>query len=153
MLPSGCWLSDPLNNYLGRRGTIFITALILIATPIASAFTHSWQTLFVVRLILGIGMGAKGSTVPIFAAENSPAQIRGALVMGWQLWTAFGIFLGFAANIIVENTGKIAWRLQLGSAFIPAVPLAMFIFFCPGTCFKFRLILCLMQVQSLHVGS
>jgi hypothetical protein len=99
----GCWLSDPLNNYLGRRGTIFITALILIATPIASAFTHSWETLFVVRLILGIGMGAKGSTVPIFAAENSPAQIRGALVMGWQLWTAFGIFLGFAANVIVEN--------------------------------------------------
>jgi len=127
----GCWLSDPLNNYLGRRGTIFVTALILIATPIASGFTHSWQTLFVVRLILGIGMGAKGSTVPIFAAENSPAQIRGALVMGWQLWTAFGIFIGFAANVVVENTGKIAWRLQLGSAFIPAVPLAVGIFFCP----------------------
>jgi sugar porter (SP) family MFS transporter len=127
----GCWLSDPLNNYLGRRGTIFVTALCLIATPIASGFTHSWETLFVVRLVLGIGMGAKGSTVPVFAAENSPAQIRGALVMGWQLWTAFGIFIGFAANVIVENTGKIAWRLQLGSAFIPAVPLAIGIFFCP----------------------
>lgn len=60
ILFSGCWLSDPLNNYLGRRGTIFVAALVLIATPIASAFTHSWQTLFVVRLILGIGMGAKG---------------------------------------------------------------------------------------------
>ncbi|KIM73043.1 hypothetical protein PILCRDRAFT_81426 [Piloderma croceum F 1598] len=127
----GCWLSDPLNNYFGRRGTIFITALILTATPIASGFTHSWQTLFVVRLILGIGMGVKASTVPMYAAENSPANIRGALVMGWQLWTAFGIFIGFAANVIVENTGKIAWRLQLGSAFIPAVPLAMFIFLCP----------------------
>ncbi|KAF7981549.1 hypothetical protein HWV62_33149 [Athelia sp. TMB] len=127
----GCWLSDPLNNYLGRRGTIFVCALILIATPIASAFTHSWETLLVVRLILGIGMGAKGSTVPVFAAENSPAHIRGALVMGWQLWTAFGIFLGFAANVIVENVGKNAWRLQLASAFIPAVPLALGIFFCP----------------------
>ena len=147
---SGCWLSDPLNNYFGRRGTIFITALCLIATPIASGFTHSWGTLFAVRLVLGIGMGAKGesalhlyqshvylsvgSTVPVFAAENSPAQIRGALVMGWQLWTAFGIFIGFAANVIVENTGKIAWRLQLGSAFLPAVPLAVGIFFCPGMC-------------------
>lgn len=30
----GCWLSDPLNNMFGRRGTIFITALVLIATPI-----------------------------------------------------------------------------------------------------------------------
>lgn len=60
LLFSGCWLSDPLNNYFGRRGTIFISALILIATPIASGFTHSWQTLFIVRLILGIGMGVKG---------------------------------------------------------------------------------------------
>jgi hypothetical protein len=34
--------------------------LILIATPIASGFTHSWQALFIVRLVLGIGMGLKG---------------------------------------------------------------------------------------------
>lgn len=55
-----------------------------------------------------------GSTVPIYAAENSPAQIRGALVMTWQLWTAFGIFIGFVANVVVEFTGTIAWRLQMG---------------------------------------
>jgi len=30
------------------------------------------------------------ATVPMFAAELAPANIRGALVMGWQLWTAFG---------------------------------------------------------------
>ncbi|KAJ9110818.1 hypothetical protein QFC22_006675 [Naganishia vaughanmartiniae] len=46
----GCWLSDPLNNILGRRGVIFLTALCLIATPIASGFTKSWQGLFVCRL-------------------------------------------------------------------------------------------------------
>jgi MFS family permease len=51
--------------------------------------------------------------------------------MSWQLWTAFGIFLGTCANLIVANTGDIAWRLQLGSAFIPAVPLLLGIWFCP----------------------
>ncbi|KAM0746490.1 hypothetical protein T439DRAFT_132578 [Meredithblackwellia eburnea MCA 4105] len=127
----GCWLSDPLNNWFGRRGTIFITAIILVITPIGSAFTQTWEQLFVVRLILGLGMGAKGSTVPIFAAENSPAAVRGGLTMGWQLWTAFGIFLGFCANAAVARVGDIAWRLQLGSAFLPAVPLALCIFFCP----------------------
>ena len=30
-------------------------------------------------------VGLKGSSVPIFAAENSPARIRGALVMSWQM--------------------------------------------------------------------
>lgn len=51
--------------------------------------------------------------------------------MSWQLWTAFGIFLGFCANLAVFNVGKIAWRLQLGSAFIPAVPLVIGVYFCP----------------------
>ncbi|KAJ0290720.1 hypothetical protein CBS470a_003764 [Colletotrichum nupharicola] len=83
----GCWLSDPLNNWVGRRGTIFFAANFCI-----------W--LLACRLLLGIGMGAKASTVPIFAAENSPV-------------------------------GDIAWRLQLGSAFIPAVPLALLIYACP----------------------
>lgn len=38
---------------------------------------------------------------------------------------------GFCANLAVENAGRIAWRLQLGSAFIPAVPLVLGIYFCP----------------------
>jgi hypothetical protein len=47
------------------------------------------------------------------------------------MWTAFGIFLGFCANLVVANVGHIAWRLQLGSAFIPAVPLVLGVYFCP----------------------
>jgi hypothetical protein len=38
---------------------------------------------------MGIGIGAKNATVPIFSAELAPARIRGALVMFWQLWVSF----------------------------------------------------------------
>lgn len=127
----GCWVSDPLNFYFGRRGTIFIAAIFCFLPIFGSALAQTWQQLFVCRLLLGFGMGAKGSTVPIYAAENSPAAIRGALVMSWQLWTAFGIFLGYCANLAVFNIREIAWRLQLGSAFIPALPLLILIYFCP----------------------
>lgn len=47
------------------------------------------------------------------------------------LTLALGIFLGFCANVIVKDTGDIAWRLQLGSAFIPSLILGLGIFFCP----------------------
>lgn len=127
----GCWIADPLNFYLGRRGAIFIAAIFCFLPVIGSAFTQSWGQLFACRLLLGIGMGAKGSSVPIFAAENSPATIRGALVMSWQMWTAFGIFLGYSANLVVAHVGDIAWRLQLGSAMIPAIPLLVGVYFCP----------------------
>lgn len=127
----GCWLSDPLNRLLGRRGVIFISAIFCVLTPIGSAFTQTWPQLFVTRLLLGLGMGLKASTIPIFCAENTPAMIRGSLVMCWQLWTAFGIFLGFSANLAVKDTGRLSWRLQLGSAFIPAIPLLCGVYFCP----------------------
>ncbi|KAK8107624.1 uncharacterized protein PG998_009637 [Apiospora kogelbergensis] len=130
--------------------SVFLVGLINSAPYIGSAFYRlldirpieqllgsqmdhllNWEQLLVTRLLLGIGMGFKASTVPIFAAENSPAAIRGALVMCWQMWTAFGIFLGVCANLVVGRVPNIAWRLQIGSAFIPAIPLCLLIPFCP----------------------
>lgn len=128
---SAGWISDPLNDWLGRRGTIFAAAIFSLIAPIGSAVTQHWGQLVATRILLGIGMGLKEVTVPVFSAENSPTNIRGGLVMTWQVWTAFGIFLGTCANLAVKDVGRIAWRLQLGSAFIPAVPLVIGIYFCP----------------------
>ncbi|KAI8959497.1 hypothetical protein F5Y11DRAFT_359195 [Daldinia sp. FL1419] len=125
----GCWLSDPLNNRFGR--TIFASAICCLVTPLLGAITQNWVQLLISRLLLGVGMGIKAATVPIYAAENSPASIRGALVTSWQMWTAFGILLGCSANLAVGQVGKKAWRFQIGSASIPAVPLALLILFCP----------------------
>ena len=36
---------------------------------------------------IGIGIGAKSATIPIYAAECAPANVRGALVMMWQMFT------------------------------------------------------------------
>lgn len=128
---SAGWLSDPVNNYLGRRGTIFLAAIFSLLSPLGSAGTQHWGQLVACRILLGIGMGLKEVTVPVFSAENAPTNVRGGLVMSWQVWTAFGIFIGTCANLVFVNSGTIAWRLQLGSAFVPAVPLVLGIWFCP----------------------
>jgi MFS family permease len=120
------WISDPVNDYLGRRGTIFVAAIFSLLAPIGSACTQHWGQLVACRVLLGIGMGLKEVTVPVYSAENAPTMIRGGLVMSWQMWTAFGILLGTSANLAVYKVGTIAWRLQLGSAFIPAVPLGKY---------------------------
>ncbi|KAK1622074.1 hypothetical protein BDP81DRAFT_485716 [Colletotrichum phormii] len=126
-----CWLSDPVNNWFGRRGAIFLGAIFSILGPVGQALCQTWPQILVCRVLLGMGMGLKEVTVPVFSAENSPPNIRGALVMSWQLSSAFGIMLGFLANLAVVGFGDIAWRLQLGSAMIPAVPLLLGIYFTP----------------------
>ncbi|KAK7043468.1 hypothetical protein R3P38DRAFT_2510089, partial [Favolaschia claudopus] len=90
----GCWLTEPLNNALGRKKTIFITCLISFLTCIWSAFTNTWWHLFIARFFLGFGIGPKSATVPVYSAEIAHEINRGALVMMWQMWTAFGIMFG-----------------------------------------------------------
>lgn len=49
-------------------------------------------------------MGPKSATIPIYAAECAPANVRGALVMMWQIFTAFGIMCGYMAGVIFQQT-------------------------------------------------
>ncbi|WVQ69763.1 uncharacterized protein L199_007983 [Kwoniella botswanensis] len=124
-------LTDPINHYIGRRGTIFVTGLFCVFPVLGQAFTRNWWELFICRVLLGFGMGMKITTIPIMTAETAPAAIRGALVMSFQLWVAFGIFFGFCSNLVFYQVGRIAWRIQLAAAFAPAVPLLVLIWFCP----------------------
>ena len=76
-------------------------------------------------------MGVKITTIPIMTSETVPAVIRGGLVMSFQLWVAFGIWIGFCSNLIFYRIGALAWRFQLAAAFAPAVPIVLLIWFCP----------------------
>ncbi|KAH8161293.1 hypothetical protein CIB48_g6957 [Xylaria polymorpha] len=72
----------------------------------------------------------------ILAAECSPPKLRGALVMQWQMWTAFGILVGYVADLAfyeVPDRGidGLNWRLMMGSALIPAVIVVALVFFTP----------------------
>jgi MFS family permease len=93
--------------------------------------------MFIARFFLGIGIGPKSATAPIYAAECAPPAIRGALVMQWQLWTAFGIMLGFASDLLFYNVSSpniagLNWRLMMGSAMFPAVIVCLLVSaFCP----------------------
>ncbi|KAJ7451663.1 hypothetical protein FB451DRAFT_1566170 [Mycena latifolia] len=133
----GCWLTDPLNRRLGRKGAILVTAILSGISCFWGALTNTWWHLLISRFVLGLGIGPKSSTVPVFAAECSPPAIRGAMASMWQMMVAFGIFLGYAADLALLNvpdqgraTG-LNWRLMLGSAGVPAIFLAAQVLFVP----------------------
>ncbi|KAE8147190.1 hypothetical protein BDV25DRAFT_160939 [Aspergillus avenaceus] len=124
----GTWLSDPLQegNY-GRRPALFISAVFCAACTLGSARCVTWEQLLVCRLLLGIGIGAKASIAPVFAAEAAVDNIRGQVLMMWQLFDTFGVFVGFACDWIVNRQ----WRVLLGTASVPALILLFLVFLCP----------------------
>jgi len=123
LVKSGAFIVDPLNKYLGRRGEIFLTACCLTATPIGSGFARSWQGLFAARFVMGIGIGAKNATVPIYSAEMAPARIRGALVMFWQLWVVAGELLLSTRLLDIANRAQVSfWASLLTSLLKTPVP-------------------------------
>lgn len=123
----GAYISDPLNEYFfGRRGALFLAGTFSFASVIGSAYSTGWRELFATRFLLGIGIGAKASIVPIFESEVLPPSKRGRLLISWQVFTATGIFFGAAANIVLRDH----WRWQATSGFIPAFPLLFLAFIC-----------------------
>ena len=100
---SGAWTSEPVNNILGQRGAVFLGSVICFVSVIGSSLSRSWPQLLVFRILLGIGLGINASTVSVYAAECAPPSIRGGLAVSWQMWTAFGIFLSFVANVAVYD--------------------------------------------------
>ncbi|KAK2026908.1 hypothetical protein LX32DRAFT_593804 [Colletotrichum zoysiae] len=133
----GCWLTEPMNKAFGRRGTVFISCMISALACFWQAFTNTWWHMFIARFMLGFGIGPKSATTPIFAAECAPPRLRGALVMQWQMWTAFGIMLGYVADLafyyVPDRDGIVGlnWRLMMGSAAIPAVFVCACCYMCP----------------------
>jgi hypothetical protein len=99
----GVWFSRPLNARFGRRGVIFIAAMICLIANTGSGLSGNWVILLAFRLLLGSGLGLQASTTSVYVAECAPAIIRGGLAVSWQMLTAFGIFVGFVTNASVYN--------------------------------------------------
>lgn len=73
-------------------------------------------------------------SVPVYLSEMAPAQLRGALNIGFQLAITLGIFI---ANLVNYGTNKIkggyGWRVSLGLAGVPAILMAIGAVFLPDT--------------------
>ena len=88
------WLAQRFNTFVVLSAGLVIWALATVATGLASGFA----TLFVLRLVLGIGESAAFPCASKLIAEQVPAEELGSanamLGLGLSLGPAFGIFAG-----------------------------------------------------------
>ncbi|KAJ8437382.1 hypothetical protein Cgig2_020401 [Carnegiea gigantea] len=110
-----------ITKKFGRKMSMFIGGLTFLIGSILNGFAQNVIMLIIGRVFLGIGVGFCNQSVPVYLSEMAPANLRGALNMGFQMATTIGIL---AANLINYGTAKmnghLGWRLSLGLAAIPA---------------------------------
>src|SRR4051812_8011405 len=116
------WLADRL----GRRWPLMISILWYSVCNFAAGFSPTFTFLFVVRALLGIGMGAEWPAGAALAMESWPARSRG--LMSGILQGSWG--LGFALSALAYGTlyepleawhAGYGWRGMLILGVLPAL--------------------------------
>ncbi|MGO1769726.1 MAG: MFS transporter [Microbacterium sp.] len=120
----GASLGGLLADRFGRRQVFAVTLLVYGLATGASALIGGVAVLIVLRLFVGIGLGAELPVASTYVSEFAPARIRGRLVIVleafWALgWTASAV-IGY---FVVPLDGGWRWAFLLG-----AVPAAYALF-------------------------
>jgi Arabinose efflux permease len=111
------WISD----LLGRQ-KIFLVSFILIAiASLCQIFVQNALQLFILRVLIGIGLGGDFSVGHAILAEFAPRKHRGVLLGSFSaIWT-IGYVAATFVGVGLLPLGEDIWRLVLATSFIPAV--------------------------------
>lgn len=132
--------SGRLSDILGRRKLLIFVALFYAISAIFSAYSSSYEMIYIARMIGGLAFGAALVLAPIYIAEIATAKDRGKLVTLQQLNIVFGFFAAFLSNYFFNKYNTIdnpflndstVWRWMLGVEFFPAIIYFIFLFFIP----------------------
>ncbi|KIY71948.1 hypothetical protein CYLTODRAFT_434963 [Cylindrobasidium torrendii FP15055 ss-10] len=107
-------LAGRIGDSLGRKGTLFIGAVIFTIGGAIQAFTSGFAVMVVGRIISGFGVGLLSTIVPIYQSEISPPNHRGALACaefsGNIAGYAFSVWVDYWCSFIDNDW---AWRVPL----------------------------------------
>lgn len=110
----GSLIFGPVADAIGRKRVLLVSILIFGGGTLASAYTYSIESLTLLRLITGIGLGGAMPTCITLSSEYSPARRRMIMVtLSWSGFTAGLALGGLLAGQIIPAFG---WRgvLMLG---------------------------------------
>ena len=120
---AGLLIFGDLSDRLGRRAIFVVNLVFFVVFAIASAFvTTTWQ-LFLVRFLVGVGVGMDIPTSTAYLAEIAPRRRRGAMLGSLLnvMWTLGAMTSTLIALPLLMLFGDAAWRWMLGLAAVPAI--------------------------------
>ncbi|WP_306391890.1 MFS transporter [Telluria beijingensis] len=109
----GGWLTDRI----GRRRLFFVGPILFIVGSIGTFWVESAMALFVLRFLVGLGVGLEYPVAGSLLCEFLPQKNRGPRLAGLTIMWFVGAALSYmVGNVILEHGGDEAWRLVLASS-------------------------------------
>ena len=129
----GVLLAGMMSDFLGRKKTMLISAVLFSISAIGCAVSADFTQLVIFRMIGGFGIGIVSIVSPVYISEVSPAEVRGTMVSLYQLFITIGFLLAYLANFLILKGTTMAdyWRPMLGAEAIPDLLFLVLIFFIP----------------------
>jgi putative MFS transporter len=121
----GIFIGAPIAGFLtdrfGRKRVFSIDIVCFIVLGLLQAFvTDPWQ-LLVVRIALGIAIGAEYSIGAAMLAEFAPARSRGRRLSALLVCWYGGYLIAVVTAYLLVDVGGLSWRWVLGLSALPAV--------------------------------
>ena len=145
---AGVLIAGMLSDFLGRKKTMLISALLFSVSAIGCAVCGNFTQLVIYRIIGGFGIGIVSIVSPVYISEVSPAHVRGTMVSLYQLFITIGFLLAYLMNFLILKQAALDsadtqlgtrmfnneyWRGMLGCEAIPDLLFLLLIFFIPET--------------------
>ncbi|WP_420368655.1 MFS transporter [Curtobacterium sp. L1-20] len=119
--PLAGWLTDRF----GRRRVFTVDVLAFIVLGLLQAFVADGWQLFVVRVLLGVAIGAEYSIGAAMLAEFAPSKDRGRRLSGLLVsWYGGYLVAVVTAYVLIDAVG-LSWRWVLVTSAVPAVVTAV----------------------------
>ncbi|GAA4311374.1 MFS transporter [Streptomyces venetus] len=116
----GALVFGAVTDRIGRRLMYLLNLVVFVAASIPQFFVQEAWQLFVLRLVIGIAVGADYPIASALTAELVPRKLRGialpGLVLSW--WIGYGV--SYWAGLALLNLGDDGWRWMLVSGALPA---------------------------------
>ncbi|MCJ1246521.1 hypothetical protein MMC30_003729 [Trapelia coarctata] len=110
----GSVASATFGERLGRRKSIAVGVLVMLAGALLQATAYTRAHMIVARIVSGMGMGIINSTVPVFQAEFSPKVTRGLYVCMQLSTLNLGICIVYWVDYGFSGyAGSFAWRVPV----------------------------------------
>ncbi len=114
----GAAAAGVLSDKLGRKRVILAVALLFVLGALGSAVAPSLLMLLAARAVVGVAIGVASMLTPLYLAEISPKEQRGAIVSLNQFCITFGILVSYLADYALTGVAG-NWRWMLGLGCVP----------------------------------